>query len=168
MVTVDQLSRRDQLVAVNLAREREPHLDGLFSEPQAGVRNGCAALAWCALQIPLCRTRRIEVCRPAMAPGPRSLRPQDHPRRRRGRPGTASPVPLLPGARGASGSGAGLVVDETVRRWRGGSAGAHGSAMMLNTISLPGAGRGPGWRSTASRARLFQSTSIVRDGRTKT
>ena len=45
MVTVEQLSRRDQLVPVEIARERQPHLDGLFSKPQAAVRHRAGALS---------------------------------------------------------------------------------------------------------------------------
>jgi hypothetical protein len=43
--TVEQLSRRDQLVPVEIARKRQPHLDGLFSEPQAAVRHWAGALS---------------------------------------------------------------------------------------------------------------------------
>jgi hypothetical protein len=67
MVTVEQFSRRDQLVAVEIACERQPHLDGLFPEPQAGVRNGCAALAG-----------RAAVAARAVSATPRAANPPGH------------------------------------------------------------------------------------------
>ena len=61
--------------------------------------------------------------------------------------------------RGASDTGTRQVVGEPVRGERVGSVGAHGSAMMLDTVSLPGLVQGPVRRSTAARARLCQPTA---------